>query len=148
MRGDYLEFAKVALASLILITVFGAALYHTQMRPARIQPDRLVIVIPSQLKSGQEEILKIAAVDSRGEVMASRQDLIAVYVLTQTNASVGIKGESGMFWSKQLQIRLEDGAVEVWIKGGGVETVTILAEQIEGESPLERAVSLLYVGME
>ncbi|MEM3018166.1 MAG: hypothetical protein QXO25_04735 [Candidatus Bathyarchaeia archaeon] len=148
MRGDHLEVAKVAFASLILITVFGAALYHAQMRPARIQPDRLVIVIPSQLKSGQEEILTIEAVNSRGEVMSSRQDLIAVYVLTRTNASVSIKGESGMFWSQQLQTRLKDGVVEIWIKGGGVETVTILAEQIEGESRLERAVSLLYVGME
>jgi len=148
MRIDYLEVTKIVAASLILITIFGGALYYSQIRPTRAQPNRLVIITPSQLKSGQEEILKIGAVDDKGEFMRTRNDLVEVSILTHANASIGIKGESGVIWSEQLHGHLNDGIMEILIKGGGVETVTVTVRQLEGETPLERAVSLLYVGME
>lgn len=138
----------MAAASLLLITVFGTALYYSQTKSTRVQPNRLVIITPSQLKSGQEEILRIGAVDDKGEFIKTREDLVEVSILTQANASIGVKAESGISWSKQLHVHLKDGIMEIWIKGGGAETVTVTARQLEGDTSLEKAVSLLYVGME
>jgi len=115
------------------------------MKPTVSQPNRLVIVIPSQLSKDQVASLKIQAVNNNGEVMKTRQDLIEFTILSLENSSIGLKGESGVVWSQQLSIRLERGVAEILIKGNGVETVTLTAKQLEGETPLAQGISLVNI---
>ena len=115
------------------------------MRPTVSQPNRLVIVVPSQLSKDQVASLKIQAVNANGEVMKTRQDLVEFTILSLENSSIGMKGESGVVWSQRLSIRLERGVAEILIKGNGVETVTLTAKQLEGETPLVQGVSLVNI---
>jgi hypothetical protein len=140
-----LETAKVTLAALILLSIFGMMLYYSQMKPTVSQPNRLVIVVPSQLSKDQVASLKIQAVNNNGEVMKTRQDLIEFTILSLENSSIGLKGESGVVWSQRLSIRLERGVAEILIKGNGVETVTLTAKQLEGETPLAQGISLVNI---
>jgi hypothetical protein len=140
-----LETAKVTLAALILLSIFGMMLYYSQMKPTVSQPNRLVIVVPSHLSKDQVASLKIQAVNANGEVMKTRQDLIEFTILSLENSSIGMKGESGVVWSQRLSIHLERGVAEILIKGNGVETVTLTAKQLEGETPLVQGVSLVNI---
>jgi hypothetical protein len=140
-----LETAKVTLAALILLSIFGIVLYYSQMTPTVSQPNRLVIVVPSQLSKDQVASLKIQAINANGEVMKTRQDLIELTILSLENSSIGLKGESGVVWSQRLSIRLERGVAEILIKGNGAETVTLTAKQLEGETPLVQGVSLVNI---
>jgi hypothetical protein len=121
--------------------------YYLQVKngTTSIQPDRLVIVTPSELFVNKEATLTIKAVDSQGALMESRQDLIEIS-LTQRNASIGLRWGSEIIWSDKLNTHLERGTADILLKGKNVETVTVLARQLNGETKLAEAIATLSIG--
>ena len=142
-----LDLAKTAVATLLILSIIGIMFYYSQVKTGTtsVQPDRLVIVTPSELFVDKEATLTIKAVDSKGSLMESRQDVIEVS-LTQRNASIGLRSGSEIIWSDKLNVRLERGTAEILLKGKNVETVTVLARQLNGETKLAEAITTLSIG--
>jgi len=121
--------------------------YYLQVKTGTtfVQPDRLVIVVPSELFVDKEATLTIKAVDSKGSLMESRQDLIEVSLIQQ-NASIGFRSGSNITWSNKLNVSLERGTADILLKGKNVETVIVSARQLNGETKLAGAITTLSIG--
>ena len=108
-----------------------------QLKEEAIKSFRLIIRAPHQVHVNEETPIEINIVDSKGTVVKSRNDLIEISLLTQGKSIVGIKRNNRIAWSAKVNLTLKDGAGEVWFKAIDIETVTILAKQLSGETPLD-----------
>jgi hypothetical protein len=136
MRLDHGEITKVVIAVGIIILIIAISLYYIQIGNTP-QPDKLTIIKPSQIYVDQEASLKVGVVNYKGEFIESRNDLIEISILPQGNAMIGVKNDSEIFWSKKLNVQLSKGVVEFWFRDPDVESVTIIARQVEGGTPLD-----------
>jgi hypothetical protein len=101
----------------------------------------LVVVVPARLYVDQEVPLKVSIVNYKGDYIGGRNDLVEVSIVTEGRGVIGIRNDSKILWSKKLSIQLRDGAADIWFRDPDVEPVTIIAKQVEGETPLEESKS-------
>lgn len=136
--SDRGEVAKSVAAGLMLLSVFGLAVYYAFMVP---QPSegavRLVIRRPSQLQTGVEGELTILAVNKEGEIDQSRNDVVRISLNTGSCAQLGFADLSGTIWSNSLVLKLQSGRGEVKIIDRKTERVQISVEWLEGKSHLD-----------
>jgi hypothetical protein len=140
--SDREDVAKSIAAGLMLLSVFGLAVYYAFMVP---QPSegavRLVIRRPSQLQTGVEGDLTILAVNKEGEIDQSRNDVVRISLNTGSCAQLGFADLSGTIWSNSLVLKLQSGRGEVKIIDRKTERVQISVEWLEGKSHLETFVT-------
>jgi len=141
------ETVRTLSAGLMLLAVFGLALYYALMVPQESnQAVKLIMVKPSQLPQGVEAELSVKAVDKHGLVDPSRDDLVRISLGNASYAKLGFPNRSGTIWSSSLMIRLQAGVGQVRFLDTETERVRISAEWIEGRTPLESSVIELYSG--
>ena len=148
-KHDPLDVFKAVGAVVILIVIVVFSMYYYQVEEERLRQEelqlkeeaikslRLIIIAPHQVRVNQEVPIKIKVVDSNGTVVATRDDIIEISLLTQGKSMVGIKDGDKLAWSGKVNLTLKGGVGEVWFKAIDIETVTILAKQLSGETPLE-----------
>lgn len=145
--SDREEVAKSIAAGLMLLSVFGLAVYYAFMVP---QPSegavRLVIRRPSQLPTGVEGELTILAVNKEGEIDQSRNDVVRISLNNCNYAQLGFADLSGTIWSNSLILKLQSGRGEAKIIDSKTERVQISVEWLEGKSHLDPFVTEMYVG--
>ena len=146
---DPLDVFKGVGAVTILLVIVVFSMYYYQVEEERLQQEellieeeavetlRLIIRAPHQVHVNEETPIEIKIVGSNGTVVESREDLIEISLLTQGKSIVGIKRNNRIAWSAKVNLTLKDGAGEVWFKAIDIETVTILAKQLSGETPLD-----------
>ena len=140
IKLDRGETAKVATAAAILVLIIVVSSYQilTERQPRR---DKLVVVVPSRLYVDQEVPLKVSIVNYKGEYIGGRNDLVEVSIVTEGRGVIGVRNDSKILWSKKLNIQLREGAADIWFRDPDVKTVTIIAKQVEGGTPLEETKS-------
>jgi hypothetical protein len=124
-------------------------MYYYQVEEERLQQEellikeeaieilRLIIIAPHQVHVNQETPIDIKVVDSKGTVAATRDDIIEISLLTQGKSMVGINDSDRIAWSGKVNLTLQGGVGKVWFKAIDIETVTIIAKQLSGKTPLE-----------
>lgn len=146
---DSLDVFKAVGAVVILLVIVAFSMYYYQVEEERLQQEelqikeetieslRLIIISPHQVHVNQEIPIDIKVVDSNGTVVESRDDLIEISLLTQGKSMVGIKRGNRIAWSGSVDLNLKGGTGEVYFKAIDIETVTIIAKQLNGKTPLE-----------
>ena len=146
---DPIDVFKVVGAVAILLVIAVFSIYYYQVEEERLQQEellikeeaveilRLLIIAPREAHVNQEIPVDIKIVDSNGALVPTRQDLIEISLLTQGKSMVGIKRANGIAWSTNVNLTLKGGTGEFWFKAIDIETVTIRAKQLSGETPLE-----------
>lgn len=141
------EAVRTLSAGLMLLAVFGLALYYALTAPQQSnQAVKLIIVKPSQLPQGIESELIVKAVNKQGLVDPSRDDLVKITLGNSSHAKLGFSDRSGTIWSSTLMIRLEAGQGRIKFLDTETERVRIYAEWMDGKTPLEPFVAELYSG--
>jgi hypothetical protein len=146
---DPLDVFKAVGAVVILVVIVVFSMYYYQAEEERLRQEelqlkeeaikslRLIIRAPHQVHVNEETPIEIKIVGSNGTVVESRDDLIEISLLTQGKSIVGIKRGDRIAWSGKVNLTLKGGVGEVWFKAIDIETVTILAKQLSGETPLD-----------
>lgn len=146
---DSLDVFKAVGAVVILLVIVVFSMYYYQVEEERLRQEellieeetvetlRLIIIAPHQVHVNQETPIDIKVVDSSGTMVESRDDLIEISLLTQGKSMVGIKDSNRIAWSGKVNLTLQGGVGKVWFKAIDIETVTILAKQLNGKTPLE-----------
>ena len=146
---DPTDVFKAVGAAAILLVIAVFSIYYYQVEEERLQQEellikeeavkalRLVIIAPREAHVNQEIPIDIKIVDSNGALVSTREDLIEISLLTQGKSMVGIKRSNRIAWSTNVNLTLNGGAGEFWFKAIDIETVTIRAKQLSGETPLE-----------
>ena len=136
-------------AAIILLVIIGISIHYYQVEEERLQqaelqakeelgkPGRLVIIMPNEVHVNQEVPINIAVVDLNGSTIVTREDLVEISLLTQGKSMVGIKRTNGIAWSRKINLQLSNGTEEFWFKAIDIETVTIIVQQLSGETSLE-----------
>lgn len=146
-RLDSEEVVRTLSAVLMLVAVFGLALYYALFVPQPSnQAVRLVIVKPSELPQGVEAELTVQAVSKEGSVDPSRDDWVRISLGKGSYAKLGFSDRSGTIWSNSLMIRLEAGQGQIKFLDTQTERVQISVNWIEGKFPLEPHAIELYSG--
>jgi len=147
--GDSIEVLRTVGATIIIIMIIGVSIYYYQVEEEHLQqeelqakeepgkPGRLVITMPNEVHVNQEVPINIAVVDLNGSILVTREDLVEISLLTQGKCMVGIKRTNRVVWSRNVNLQLNNGISEFWFKATDIETVTIIARQLNGETSLE-----------
>jgi hypothetical protein len=146
--GDSVEVFRTVGAIIIIIMIIGVSIHYYQVEEERLQqeelqakveagkPGRLVIIMPNEVHVNQEVPITIKVVDLNGSVV-TREDLVEVSLLTQGKSMVGIKRTNRIAWSSKINLQLNNGTGEFWFKATDIETITIIVQQLSGETSLE-----------
>ncbi len=155
-KHDPMDVFKATGAAAILIVIVMFSFYYYQVEEERLRQEelqikeesvesepieslRLIIIAPHQVHVNEETPIQIKVVDSNGTVVASREDVIEISLLTQGKSMVGTNstGRLSIAWSDSIDLALNGGTGEFLFKAIDIETVTILAKQLSGKTPLE-----------
>jgi hypothetical protein len=146
---DTIDVFKGIGAAIILLVIIGISIHYYYVEEDRLQqedlqakeepvkPGRLIIIMPNEVHVNQEVSMNIAVVDLNGSVIDTREDLVEISLLTQGKSMVGIKRTNRIAWSSKINLQLNNGRGEFWFKATDIETVTIIARQLSGETSLE-----------
>ncbi|MFC1505907.1 hypothetical protein ACFLQ6_02435 [Thermoproteota archaeon] len=136
-------------AAIILLVIIGISIHYYYVEEDRLQqeelqakeepvkPGRLVIIMPNEVHVNQEVPINIVVVDLNGSTLVTREDLIEISLLTQGKCMVGIKRTNRVVWSRNVNLQLNNGISEFWFKATDIETITIIARQLSGDTSLE-----------
>lgn len=155
---DSIEVFKVVGSTIIILMIVGVSIHYYQVEEESLQqeelqnksekepgkPGRLVIIMPNEVHVNQEVPINIEIVDSNGSLIETRYDLVEISLLTQAKSMVGIKRSNRIAWSSKINLQLINGAGEFWFKAIDIETVTIIASQLNGEAPLKET-SIMFI---
>jgi hypothetical protein len=153
---DPLDVFKAVGAIVILLVIVAFSIYYYQVEEERLRQEelqvkeesvesepigslRLIVIAPYQVHVNDVTPIKIKIVDSNGSVVESREDVIEISLFTQGKSMVGINstGRQRIAWSNSVDFALNGGTGEFLFKAIDIETVTIIAKQLSGETPLE-----------
>lgn len=146
---DSLDVFKAVGAVVILLVIVVFSMYYYQVEEERLRQEellieeetveilRLIIIAPHQVHVNEETPIEIKIVDSNGIVVETRDDIIEISLLTQGKSMVGIKDGDKLAWSGKVNLTLQGGVGKILFKAIDIETVTILAKQLSGKTPLE-----------
>jgi hypothetical protein len=146
--AESIEVFRSVGAIIIIIMIIGVSIHYYQVEEKHLQqeelqakaqvtkPSRLVIIMPNEVHVNQEVPITIEVVDLNGSVV-TRVDLVEISLLTQGKSMVGIKRTNRISWSRNINFQLNNGTGEFWFKATDIETVTIIARQLSGDTPLE-----------
>lgn len=160
---DPLDVFKAVGAIVILLVIVTLSIYYYQVEEERLRQEelhvkegsvesepigslRLIIIAPYQVHVNDVTPIKIKIVDSNGTVVESREDFIEISLFTQGKSMVGINitGRQRVAWSDNVDLVLKGGTGEFLFKAIDIETVTIIAKQLSGETPLEET-SMMFI---
>jgi hypothetical protein len=142
------EATRALLATLLLLGIFSVSVYYVLTTPEEIpiEASKLVIVKPSEIPIGNEVELTIKAISDEGLLDTKRDDLIKIYLESNSHAQIGYSETSKIIWSDSLSVRLEHGLTKIKFIDPEFERIRISVEWIEGKSQLDSIEVQLYVG--
>ena len=142
------EATRAILATLLLLGIFSVSVYYVLTTPEEIpiEATKLVIVKPSEIPVGNKVELTIKAISDDGLLDTTRDDLVKIYLESNSHAQIGYSENSKIIWSDSLLVRLEDGLIKIKFIDPEFERIRISVEWIEGKTKLDSVEVQLYVG--